>query len=126
MGKAAFTHFEGAHFQRGQGIFSDFIRTYAIPALTRAAPHVLKGVKKIAKDLSKGQSLKRSIKKRGISTLKRVAKSVIGGGRVVKRRKRQRKPKRKQAKTRKRRVVKRRIKGVVKRRFKKNKFPLLA
>ena len=116
-------HFYGSYAQRGQGIFSDLMRKYAMPALAKVTPHVLHGVRKVIKDISRGRPIKKSIKTRGISTIKKAAKTVLGG-RVTKRRRRRkikRKPRKARTARRKRQTKKRRV---VKRRGKKTKFPL--
>jgi hypothetical protein len=76
----ALPYFEGMHVQRGQGIIGDLIRTYALPGLARAAPHLVRGAEKILRDVRKGRPLKRSLEKRGKTALKRAAASFVGGG----------------------------------------------
>ena len=65
---------------RGHGFLSDFITQYAVPALKRAAPHLLHGVSKVISDVRKGKDLGESVKKRGSSSLKRAATSALTGG----------------------------------------------
>lgn len=72
--------FHGTYAQRGHGFLSDFIMQYAVPALKRAAPHLLHGVSKVISDVRKGKDLGESVKKRGSSSLKRAATSAFTGG----------------------------------------------
>lgn len=88
--------FQGAHIQRGHGIIADIFKDYALPVLHRIAPHVLQGVSRIIGDVRKGRSLRQSVKKRGVSALKKSAKAVLfGKGRKRKVKRKGRKKKRK-------------------------------
>jgi hypothetical protein len=75
----AMAHFRGVPVQRGSGVLSDMFTKYAVPLLARAAPHVVKGVSKIIGDVRRGRPLKASATRRGLSTVKRVAKSLLTG-----------------------------------------------
>jgi hypothetical protein len=83
-------HYAGLHTQHGSGILGDLYK-FAAPAIARTAPHIIRGVKKVISDVQRGRPLKTSVKRRGMDTLKRAAKSLVTG----KGRKRKRKPKKK-------------------------------
>ena len=126
----ALLHFKGVETQRGSGIFSDFLRDYAIPALTKIAPHIVRGVAGVIKDVSRGKNFKTAAKKRGIRTLKKAARSVLTG-----KGKRQVVVKKRRRRTVKRRVTKRqrRVRTVGKTRRRKKttvkktvRYPLFA
>jgi len=68
-------HFTGVYNQKGQGIIGDLFRQYAIPFIRKAAPHVLRGVAGVLKDVSRGRDVKESVKRRG----KRAAADIVGG-----------------------------------------------
>jgi len=71
--------FEGVYTQRGRGFLADFMSGYVVPALKRAAPHLLQGVSKVISDVRKGQDLGSSVRKRGATTLKKAAASALTG-----------------------------------------------
>lgn len=70
-------HFRGIPVQKGTGLIGDFFTHYAIPAIARAAPHVLEGVAGVIKDITKGKDVRQSVRKRG---LKALTKTVRGRG----------------------------------------------
>jgi len=71
--------FEGSYTQRGHGFLADFMSHYALPALKRAAPHLLHGVSKVISDVRKGADLGQSVRKRGAATLKKATVSALTG-----------------------------------------------
>jgi hypothetical protein len=86
FGQGDLPYFKGMYVQqRGQGVLGDLLRTYALPALTRAAPYVFKGVKKVIQDVTRGRPLKSSVKKRAPKALKRAGRAMLGGKCVTKR-----------------------------------------
>jgi hypothetical protein len=71
--------FQGSYTQRGHGFLADLVTHYALPALKRAAPHILHGVSQVISDVKKGKDLGQSLKRRGKTTLKRAAVSALTG-----------------------------------------------
>lgn len=122
--------FQGVHAQRGSGFLADIFKDYVLPVVRKAAPHLFRGVAGVVSDVSKGQDVKKSIKRRGVKALRKTARSLLTGqGR--KRRKVRRKKKRKLVKRRKKTVNKktrkRKKKNTTKRsKRKKAMFPLLS
>ena len=72
-------HFRGTHYQRGSGLIGDAIRHFAFPLIRAATPHVLKGIARVASDVSRGRKLKESAKKRGTKVLEGTAKTLLKG-----------------------------------------------
>ncbi len=79
FGQGGLAHFKGTATQKGQGFIGDLIK-FAIPVLTKAAPHVLKGVSRVIKDVRKRRKpLKKSVKEHGLQALKEAAKTILEG-----------------------------------------------
>ncbi len=88
--------FAGTYTQRGHGLIGDLFRKFAVPFIKQVAPHAIRAVTGLVRDVRKGRPVKESAKKRA---LKAVENAVKGGGkRTTKKAK-----KRKVQKTRKRR-----------------------
>ncbi len=79
FGEGGLPHFKGSATQKGQGIIGDLIK-FAIPVLAKAAPHVLKGVSRVIKDVRKRKTpVKKSIEEHGLQALKEAAKAILEG-----------------------------------------------
>ena len=104
-------YFQGMYSQAGYGILGDLWKNYALPVLHKAAPHIFKGISGVLSDAARGRNVKQSVKRRGVRTLKKVAKEVIkgsGGGKkrkAPKRRKKAAKKKKKPANGQKRKAA---------------------
>lgn len=77
--------FQGTRLQKGRGLGSIFsgLARVAIPLLKNTARHgakeALRAGINVARDLSEGKSLKKSIKSRGIEAVKKTAKRTLEG-----------------------------------------------
>ena len=100
-------YFQGTYTQAGYGILGDLWRNYALPVLHKAAPHVFKGISGVFADAARGRDVRQSVKRRGVRTLKKVAKEAIKGQGKVRKRKKQAKKRRKPAAAKKRKLNKR-------------------
>jgi hypothetical protein len=87
----------------------DLWKNYALPVLHKAAPHIFKGISGVLSDAARGRNVKQSVKRRGVRTLKKVAKEVIKGSgkkrKAPKRRKKAAKKKKKPANGKKRKAA---------------------
>lgn len=90
-GKGELSYYQGLPVQRGSGLLTDLFAKFAVPLMTRAAPHIYKGITQVIDDVNRGKSLKMSVRRRGLKTLKRVAKSAFKGSGKRKRRRVKRK-----------------------------------
>ena len=115
-------HYMGMHTQQGSGFLGHLYHKFAVPAFSRAAPHIIKGISDVVDDVSQGRrSLKQSIKRRGPRTLRRATKSLLQG------KGKRKKQTRRKAKKRRKTNAKKKPKSAVsrKRRRKQTRFPLL-
>jgi hypothetical protein len=78
-GRGQLTFFEGLPVQKGSGISTDLFVKYALPLITKTAPHVYKGVSQVIDDVNQGKLMKTALKRRGLKTLKRVAQTTLTG-----------------------------------------------
>ena len=79
--------YKGVTVHRGRGLVGDIFRQYAMPIISKAAPHILRGVTGLISDIAKGKPVKQAVKKRGARTIKRTAKDVLRGTGKKKKRK---------------------------------------
>lgn len=72
----ALPHFQGTHTQRGQGFLGDLFRHYAVPLISRAAPHIAKKIGTVIKDISKSRD---HVRKKETASHQRAANTVLRG-----------------------------------------------
>ncbi len=111
--------FSGSYTQRGQGLLGDLFRKFGIPLLKHIAPHAIKGISGLVRDVRKGRPVGKSTKKR---VLKTAEAALSGKGRKRKRKsskksppaKKKRKASKKKKATKKRKKTTKRKKHVTK------------
>lgn len=82
----ALPFFQGSYVQKGHGFIGDLVWQIFVPLLKKAAPHLISGVRGVLEDVKKGDNVKESMKKHGLSTLKG---TMLSGEGKVKRKRRQ-------------------------------------